>query len=232
MSFVAAAIVTAAAVTYDQGEKARKQANDAARRAEAAAAAEAERQRQEELARQGRITEGAGKIDEAFGQFGDDFYNQRKQAYIDYATPELDSQYQDSMRSLVAALSRTGNLNSSTRAERMARLNEQYNQRKLDITNTGLDYANQARNAVDSARGELLTQNSSLADPNVISGNASARAASLAQMPSFSPLGQLLADVSSGLATQADLERRQVSKYDIGLFNPGLNTKGSGRVVS
>jgi len=230
MSAIATAIVVTAGYSYDQNRKAMKKSEEAARRAEDAARAEAERQRQEELARQGRIKEGRTKIDEAFNQFNDDFYNERAKAYENYATPTLDRQYEDSMRELVTALARSGNLQSSTRAEKMAGLNEEYKQRKLDILNTGLDYKNQARSAVDQARAELQVQNASLADPNLISGNATARAASLTQMPSFSPIGDLLSDFASGLATQADLERRQIAKYNTGLFNSDLNRSG-GRII-
>jgi hypothetical protein len=226
----AAVIGIASAASYSAQKSAAKKAEEAQRRAEEAAAKEAERQRQLEIERQNRITEGRTSIDGAFGQFDDDFYGGRSQAYQGYAMPELEDQFQDSMRSLVAALARSGNLQSSTRAEKMADLQEQYNQRKLDIYNTGMDYANQARSNVDAARNELYTQNQSLADPNLISGNAAARAATLNQMPSFSPLGQLFSDFTAGLATQSDLERRQINQYD---QNPlfSLNNGGSGKVV-
>jgi len=228
----AAVIAVASAASYSAQRSAAKKAEAAQQRAEQAAAEEAERQRQLEIERQNRITEGRASIDDAFGQFGDSFYQGRSQAYQDYATPQLEDQYQDSMRSLVAALARSGNLQSSTRAEKMADLQEQYNQQKLNILNTGMDYANSARSNIDAARNELYTQNQSLADPNLISGNAAARAAQLNQMPSFSPLGQLFADFTQGLSTQADLERRQVNKYNTDtLFNNVTSGTGSGKVI-
>lgn len=224
--------VVGGAYAYNEMENAKQDAKDQAQRAideqKSAAAAEAARQRKLEEERQGRISEGRTAIDQNFAQFDDNFYNNRSQAYQDYALPELDSQYKDSMRKLVAALARSGNLQSSVRAEKMTALDEDYAKRKLDIQNTGTDYANQARSAVDNSRANLITQNLNLADPNAISANALANANSLAQMPSFSPLGTMLADVTSGLASQADLERRGLSQYNTGLFT----ARDSGRVVS
>jgi hypothetical protein len=224
--------IVGGAYAYNEMENAKQDAKDQAQRAideqKAASAAEAERQRKLEEARQARIQEGRTAIDNNFSQFNDKFYSDRSQAYQDYAMPELDSQYKDSMRKLVAALARSGNLQSSVRAEKMAALDEDYAKRKLDIQNTGTDYANSARNAVDKSRADLITQNMSLADPNAISANALANANSLAQMPTFSPLGTMLADVTSGLASQADLERRGLSQYNTGLFT----ARDSGRVVS
>lgn len=209
-------------------DDAKQQARQAAEEAKQRAAAEAERQRKLEEERQARIAEGRTAIDKNFAQFDDGFYKNRSQAYQDYAMPELDNQYKDSMRKLVAALARSGNLQSSIRAEKMAALDEDYAKRKLDIQNTGTDYANSARAAVDKSRADLITQNLSLADPNAISANAMANSQSLAQMPVFSPLGTMLADVTTGLASQADLERRGLSQYNTGLFT----ARDSGRVVS
>lgn len=218
--------------TYDQMDQAKQDAQSQAQRAideqKAAAKAEADRQRKLEEERQARIGEGRAAIDQNFAQFDDNFYNNRAQAYQDYAMPELDSQYKDSMKKLVAALARSGNLQSSVRAEKMAALDEDYAKRKLDIQNTGTDYANSSRAAVDKSRADLITQNLSLADPNAISANAMANSQTLAQMPVFSPMGTMLADVTTGLASQADLERRGLSQYKTGLFTP----RDAGRVVS
>lgn len=225
---IAAATLVNYKMTTDAQDDAKRSAQNAATESRNAREAEAARQRQLEEERQTRIGEGRSKIDQNFGQFNDDFYTQRNQAYVDYASPELDKQYKDSMRSLVSALARSGNLQSSTRAEKFANLDEQYKQRKLDITNTGRDYSNQAKDAVERSRAELITQNESLADPNAISGNALARSQSLAQLPSFSPLGNMLTDATQGLATQADLERRGQARYNTGLFTP----RDSSRVVT
>jgi len=228
----AAALGVGTAGALKMQQDAQSDARDAAQRAaddaRNAREAEAARQRQLEEERQARITQGRQAIDTNFAQFNDNFFNSRAQAYEDYALPTLDKQYKDSMRKLVAALSRSGNMQSSTRGELMADLDEDYATQKNNIKSTALDFANKARSSVDNARAELITQNSSLADPNAIQGNALARSQSLAELPTFSPLGNLLADVTRGLATQADLERRQVAAYNTGLFAP----RDSGRVVA
>ena len=230
MSYIAAAIAASAAVTYYQGEKARKTMQDANNAAIAQAQREAEAARAAEEKRQTDVAQGRQNIDDAFAQFDDDFYSGRSQAYMDYAMPQLDDEYQDSMKKLVTALSRGGNLNSSLRGERMADLNEQYNKRKIDLQNTADDYANQAKTQIESNRQDLYNTNQNLADPTLTKSNATSSVASLMQQPSFSPLGDLLSDFTSGLATQADLERRQMANYDL-LFNRDPYGSGSGRIV-
>lgn len=230
MSWVATAIVASAAYGGYQANQARKTASQAADAARAQAAAEAEAARQAELKRQSDILAGREAIDEAYSQFDDDFYNNRSQSYLDFALPSLEQEYEDTARALTSALARSGNLNSSIRGERLADLNEQMAKRKIDIQNQADDYANQARTAVESSKQDLYTTNQSLADPTLVRGNATAQVANLSNMPSFSPLGDLLSDFTSGLSTQADLERRQMANNNL-LFNNNPFGSGSGRTV-
>jgi hypothetical protein len=65
---------------------------------------------------------GSVKTDKIGGQFGDDFYSGRKQAYLDYATPQLNDQYGEAQRQLAFALDRSGMLDSSVRAQKEADL--------------------------------------------------------------------------------------------------------------
>ena len=74
----------------------------------------AAQQRADELARQSRIQSGMSEIDRIFsGQFNPEFYAKQRQAYLDFATPQLDRQYGDTKDQLVYALSRSGLLDSS-----------------------------------------------------------------------------------------------------------------------
>jgi hypothetical protein len=164
-------------------------AEDARRQA---AEAEAERVRQAELRRQQNIAEGQGIISELFGQFNDDFYNQRSQSYVDYARPQLDQQYNQAMQGLVRSLARTGNLNSSVRGQSMADLRDQYNRGLFSITDQGNRYANDARSSIEMARGNLLSQNATLADPGTVRSLAQSQASSLSGSPSFTPLQSLI----------------------------------------
>lgn len=211
------------------GRQAKKDAEAAANRQ----AAEAARQRAEaeaaEQARINRIQQGTAAINDTFGKFNDEFYGGRKQAYIDFATPQLRDEYETAAKELAIALSRSGIASSSEAAKRRADLQKRYEQGLSTISNTAQDYANKARTSVEGARGDLLSLASQAADPTLVSQNAVSRAMTLEAMPNFNSLGTLLGDVTAGLATQAQLERRGQSRYNTGLFN--VNPKTSQTIV-
>ena len=162
--------------------------------------------------------------------FDDDFYNQRSQDYVDYATPQLNNQYEDANKQLTFALSRNGTLDSSSAVDQRSNLLEDYNTQKTQIADQGLGYANDARSSVAGARSDLVALNASLADPTAIANEAQNRLSSLQQKQSFTPLAPLFQNVGEGLATQADLERRGTATYNTGLFNTG--SSGSGRIIN
>lgn len=201
----------------------------------AAAEAEAERVRQEELRRQQNIAQGQGIISNLFGQFDSNFYGQRSQAYTDYAKPQLDQQYSQAMQSLVRALARGGNLNSSVRAQSMSDLQQQYDRGLISISDQANQYSNQARSAIESARGSLLSQNASLADPGVIRDLALSQVSALSAQPAFSPLASLISAFTRGAAGNTPITLPASSKESqpagIDLFSsaPSVST---GRVVN
>lgn len=188
-----------------------------------------EKQAAEEAARQARITEGKEAINSAFAGYDDTFYNERAQDYVDYATPQIEDQYKDAMKSLRIALARNNNLNSSYAAEKFADVKSDYLQGLTDAERKGMDYANQVRSSLASAQSNLQQQNASLADPTLIAQMAANSIASSTALPSYSPVAQLFAGVTDGLATQAQLEARNKNRYDMAeLFNVGNRS----RVVS
>jgi hypothetical protein len=236
------AVVGASAgeMSYQQS-KATAQARDAAaeearimqeaenRRIEEARA-EAERIRQAEIRRQENIAAGQNEIAGAFGQFDDNFYNQRMQSYMDFAAPQLDKQYEDQMRSLTASLARSGNLNSSLRAERMAQLQEEYDRGRLTLAEQGRGFADQARASTDAARARLMESNASLADPGTIRASAAAEASRLSINPQYANLGTLLSNLSTDVGASGP---RSVSQASGGVqqYNTGFSG-GAGRLVS
>lgn len=193
------------------------------------AADEARRQRAEaekrETDRRDRIAAGNKAIDETFGQFNDDFYNNRRKAYVDYAAPQLQDEYEQAAKQLSLALSRAGLGQSSEAATRRADLQKRFDLANNTIANTGRDYENDARTKLEGARGDLLTLSSQSADPTLVAQNAISRANTINSAPAFNPLGSLLGDLTTGLATQAQLERRGMSRYDTGLFNNKINAQ-------
>lgn len=242
MSFVAAAIVTATAVTANQASKARKSAEQAAAEQQRImqeaentrqreAQAEAERLRQAEISRQNNIAAGQGEINSAFAQFNDDFYGNRSKSYIDYATPTLEKQYQDQMRSLTSALARSGNLQSSLRGDMMGKLQTEYDQGKQKIASTAMSYADQARAKAEEARASLMTTNATLADPGQIRNSAAAAAANLRINPQFANLGSLLSNLAANVQVNGAPAQAGTAAGGVDLYNTEL-TGGGARLVS
>lgn len=183
-------------------------------------AAERERQRQK------RISQGLNQINTIFGGFDDDFYNSRADAYTDYATPQLDDQYQKAVEQLTYALARNNRLDSSVAAEQRADLLKDYNLQKVALADRAQDYSNRARSNVEASRSDLVSLNSNLANPSQVAAEANARLAGLQAADSFEPLAPLFVNVGEGLGTQADVERRGTAKYNTGLFTPAAVSGG------
>lgn len=209
-----------------QGEQQRAYQEMVARQeAQAAAAREAEQRRQQ------AIQQGQSAINEVFGQFNDDFYQRRQQAYQEYARPQLERQYQDAMAQLVRSLSRSGNLNSSLRGQSMADLQQQYDEGLAYIANNAATYAQQARAAIEAARSNLVAQNASLADPGQARSLAQAQASSLRQAQPFTPLGSLISAIASGAAEPVGVNKKAAAGAGVGLLSNNL-TVNTGTVVN
>jgi len=169
-----------------------------------------------------------------FKGFNEDFYNGRKQSYLDYALPQLDQQAADARKQLTFALDRSGTLNSSTRAEKEAQL-----QRETDAARQGLyDKANatatDARGNVEAARADLIKMLSSTGDVEGAVNSALSRANALSAPTAFSPLSALFDNFTSALGTQAAAERAQYysngavkAPFNTGLFAPSGSVRVS-----
>jgi hypothetical protein len=166
------------------------------------------------------------------GGFNDEFFSNRRKAYVDYATPQLEDQYAEAKKQLTYSLARSGLLDSSVRADKSADLQKRYDLNKQQIGDQALSYENEARNSVEGARSDLISMLNATGDAEGAASSAIARSAALSQPQAFSPLTQLFADFTSGLGTQAAIEKAnaQAATYGLpqsGRYNTGLfgNTK-------
>lgn len=203
---------------------------------------EAKMARQDEQARQERIRQGTTEINRifdgnseevqgVFGGFNDDFFNNRRQAFIDYASPQLNDQYSDAQKELTFALARGGNLDSSMRGQQTADLQKQYDLANQQIADQAISYEKDARNSVEDARSNLIATLNATGDVQGAVNSSLARATALSQPQAFSPLANLFADFTAGLGTQAALERANAysggmirPRYNTGLFSPNPNS--------
>ncbi|MFK3857827.1 hypothetical protein [Agrobacterium pusense] len=163
--------------------------------------------------------------------FDDAYFDGRRQAYIDYANPQLEQQYADAQKQLTFALTRGGLLDSSVRAEKTGELQKLYDVNKQKIADEALSHATQARNSVEDARSNLIATLNATGDAEGAANQAITRASALSQPAAYSPLSQLFADFTSGLGTQAALERANYysggqtgARYSTGLFSPNNNS--------
>lgn len=141
------------------------------------------------------------------GQFTDDFYNKQKQAYLDYATPQLEDQYANAQKQLTFALTRGGLLDSSVRGQKTADLQKQYDLNKQQIADQALTYETNSKNSVEDARANLIASLNSTGDAQGAVNSAMSRASALSAPPNYSPLTQLFTDFTSALGTQAATDK-------------------------
>lgn len=214
-----------------RAEESRRQQEEANRRAEQARR-EAERREQE---RQRRIAEGEQAIEAAFAPFNDEFYGAREQDYMGFAMPQFDRQFEKAREDLTFALHRAGLGQSGSRAERFGSLQEQADLRRQEIAGRAKSRANSLRGDIENARGSLVTQNQAIANPGEITSMARARVAPFsdigAYQDSFEPLGPLFQNVTAGIATGLDADRR---RRELRLLEEAFPTVGTGsaRIVT
>ena len=202
-------------------------------------AAAAERQAAEaraaEEARQGRIREGMAGIDSTFGGFDDGFYNQRRQAYLDFALPQINEQSDRARRELLFALDRAGLTNSTAAGEKQRELELEIGNQRQTAASTADDMVTQARGDVANARTGAVNLLNQSNDAGQAISSARTGAASVAQPQSFSPLGTLFASAGQGIGNAVNSYRGQqtMNAYGIGAPDVAKATgKGSSRTVS
>jgi len=166
------------------------------------------------------------------GGFDDQFYKDRRQAYLDYATPQLDDQFADASKALTYQLARQGLLDSSVRADKTAELQKKYDLNKQQIGDQALSYETESRTNVEKARSDLIAMLNATGDAEGAANSALARSQALSAPQSFSPLTQLFGDFTSALGQQAQWERNaamggQGGRYNTGLFSNSKSVKVS-----
>lgn len=163
--------------------------------------------RQQEQDRQAAIRKGTASIDDTFSQFDDSFYDQQRQAYLDFAQPQLEDQRAGASRELVYSLARSGQLEGSARAQQQSELQKLYDLESQNIADKALDYENKSRTNVENARSDLISTLNATGDATGAANSALARSAALSQPEAYSPLADLFTSYTNALGTSAAAER-------------------------
>ena len=141
------------------------------------------------------------------GQFGEDFFDQRQQSYLDYATPQINNQYSDAQKELTYALARSGKLASSSRADLASELQRQFDLQTQKAADDALNYRTQAQTSVEDARANLITTLNATGDADQAASSALARAQALSQPAAYSPLTDLFSSYVDALGSYTAAER-------------------------
>lgn len=194
------------------------------------ALAEAEAARKEEEARQKRIKDGVSKLDAQFAQFNDDFYDQRKQAYLDFYTPQIEDQYERAQDELTYAYARSGTLNSTMAADKFGELLKDYEVQKGAMASQAEADVSNFKTRIGNEKSALLSQLNATGDADRVSNDALGRTQILFnERPAYNPLGDIFTGVGNAVGNFAAYNRENqiYNQY----FNPGGGGGGSSRVV-
>jgi hypothetical protein len=139
--------------------------------------------------------------------FDDDFYDQRRDAYLHYANPEVDKQFGDSLEDLTFALSRAGTLNSSTAVDRNTDLERQHGDARRRIADAAEDQSTQARAAVSDERSRLMQLIHATGDPAASLAGVGDVLQTLRANPVYDPIGPVFQNVTAGIGNFAQGQR-------------------------
>lgn len=123
--------------------------------------------------------------------FNDAFFNQRKQDYLTFATPELANQAQESRKQLAFTLGRQGLLSSGAAEQGTAGLNRAVGVAQRGLVDTAQQQENELRQNVEQERSRLINQLNATGDPNIAAQGAVQSAANLRLPSTFAPVGSL-----------------------------------------
>lgn len=152
-----------------------------------AAATQARNQQKQQ---QADITQATGQINQAFSGFTPQFYQNRAQAYQNYAAPQLNQQYQQASQGLYGKLANQGLLNSSAATQEKGALQQSLAQQQQGIANTGISQSQQLQQQVSQEQANLIGQANAASNPLSISGQALNTAAGFSAPSAFQPIGQ------------------------------------------
>jgi len=181
--------------------------------------------RQQQQLQQAQIQQATNRINNAFAGFTPQFYQQRAQAYENYAEPQLMQQYQEVSKQLLGKLANQGLLNGSAALQQKGALQNDLGLQQQGIANTGIQQAQQLQQQVAGEQAGLIGQANAAANPLTVAQEAIGTAANYAAPSAFQPLGQLFQNFANTY-----LGSQLASTYNPNLygFYLGSGTGGQG----
>lgn len=133
---------------------------------------------------------------QTFEGFQPEFFNQRAQAYVNYALPQLAEQYQQARNAQSFGLANRGLLGSTQQTQATQRLERETGRAKQGIAETGIEQANQLRKEIEQARQEAIRQLYQSADPAQAISSAIGSASQFRIPSAFAPITNLLGNLA------------------------------------
>ena len=165
---------------------------------------QAQKAEQKENLRQARLDQGKSAIDELFGpdNFGDSFFNKYNKASLDYALPQLETQYDTAKSGMTGDLARAGLLRSSSAGYAQSLLENQNAVQEAGLRAKADTDTAALRQSIASQQQQAYNQLYQTEDPTV-AANTAANSAANAQLtqPNTGALGDLFKPIAIGLGS-------------------------------
>jgi len=127
------------------------------------------------------------------------------------------------------AMARTGNLQSSSRNQRQANLEDQYAGAKEGVSDEAARRVADLKGRVAMRKEGLMQQAETAQNPTMMGNLAQGAAASLQTPTPFNPLGDVFSNALAGLTTAFEAEQRRRYDEDYLTAMQGLGTSGKGQ---
>lgn len=137
------------------------------------------------------------KEDQTFEGFTPDFFNQRSQDYINFAMPELQSQYGDNFRSIMYNMANRGLTRSSVADQAKSDLNVTAGKAAQQIADTGRSQAQQLQRDVENSRQSAIEMLHQSANPGEAVQSAISSASQFRTPSSFAPLSNMFSNLAN-----------------------------------
>src|SRR5882724_1689147 len=186
--------------------------------------------RQQQQQQQADITKGLGQINQVFSGFDPQFYQQRAQAYYNYALPYLQQQTQNQQNQQAFGLANRGLSQSTTARDQQAQLASYTGQQQQNIANTGSQQAQDLQSQVGQEQSNLISQLEASANPGATTQQALAAASRFAAPSAFPAIGNLFGNFASIYG--ANQQANQYNNFARQYLNPYQGYSGIGNSVN
>ena len=178
----------------------------------------AKEQEAKQAAREAKIRQGTSQVNDTFDStFNDGYYSNLKGQYTDLAEPDIQRAATNKHSSMLFNLARQGlaggKRGSNTADRNFGELDAARGRQMIAMERNADNVVNKRRNAIESARANVLGQLNVSADVGGALQSAQSQADMSGAAPHYNPIGDVFSGVGGGLIQYNNLENlREVKK--------------------